>query len=47
MCYTMVKRGGEGGENMHIYEAENRTPELISQLVAVWETSVRETHLCF
>ena len=41
----MVKRGGEGGENMQIYEAENRTPELIEQLTAVWEASVRATHL--
>ena len=32
---------------MHIYEAQNRALGLISQLVAVWETSVRETHLCF
>ena len=30
---------------MHIYEAQNRASGLISQLVAVWETSVRETHL--
>lgn len=27
MCYTMVKRGGEGGANMHIYDVQNRTPE--------------------
>ena len=30
---------------MQIYEAENRTPELIEQLTAVWEASVRATHL--
>lgn len=30
---------------MHIYEAENRTPELLAQLTAVWEASVRATHL--
>ena len=27
MCYIMVKRGGEGGANMHIYDVQNRTPE--------------------
>ena len=30
---------------MEIYEAADRTPELISQLLAVWESSVRATHL--
>lgn len=30
---------------MDIYEVENRTPELLDQLVVVWEGSVRATHL--
>ena len=30
---------------MEIYEAADRTPELISQLLEVWESSVRATHL--
>ena len=30
---------------MHIYEARERTPQLIGQLLAVWEASVRATHL--
>ena len=30
---------------MHIYEVQNRTPELLAQLTAVWEASVRATHL--
>lgn len=30
---------------MRIYEVQNRTPELIEQLTAVWEASVRATHL--
>ena len=30
---------------MRIYEAQERTPELIERLVAVWEASVRATHL--
>ena len=30
---------------MKITEAENRTPELINQLLEVWEDSVRATHL--
>ena len=30
---------------MHICEVQNKTPELIEQLTAVWEASVRATHL--
>ena len=30
---------------MKLFEAENRTPELIAQVVKVWESSVRATHL--
>ena len=30
---------------MKIYDIQNRTPQLISALVAVWEASVRATHL--
>ena len=30
---------------MRVYEVQERTPELIAQLVAVWEASARETHL--
>lgn len=30
---------------MKLYEVQNRTPELIAQLVRVWEASVRATHL--
>lgn len=30
---------------MTIREADDRTPELIGRLLAVWEASVRETHL--
>lgn len=30
---------------MKLFEVENRTPELITQLLQVWETSVRATHL--
>lgn len=30
---------------MKIFEAKNRTPELIAQLLKVWEPSVRATHL--
>lgn len=30
---------------MKFFEAENRTPELIAQVVKVWEPSVRATHL--
>lgn len=32
-------------EIIKVIERENRTPVLISQLVEVWERSVRETHL--
>ena len=30
---------------MKLYEVQNRTPELIAQLLRVWEASVRATHL--
>ena len=30
---------------MHICEVQSRTPKLIEQLTAVWESSVRATHL--
>lgn len=30
---------------MKIFEAKNRTPERIAQLLKVWESSVRATHL--
>ena len=30
---------------MNIVEVKNRTPDLINQLLAVWEGSVRATHL--
>ena len=30
---------------MRIYEARERTPQLIGQLLTVWEASVRATHL--
>ncbi len=30
---------------MNLYEIQNRTPELIAQLLRVWEASVRATHL--
>ena len=30
---------------MKLFEAENRTPELIAQVVKIWESSVRATHL--
>ena len=30
---------------MRILEAESRTPELIAQLLRIWEASVRATHL--
>lgn len=30
---------------MKIIETTKRTPDLIQQLLAVWEKSVRETHL--
>ena len=30
---------------MKLFEAKNRTPELLSQLLEVWEASVRATHL--
>ena len=30
---------------MKIYEVQNRTPQLIEELLNVWETSVRATHL--
>ena len=33
------------GEDMRIYEVQNRTPELINNLLSVWESSVRATHL--
>ncbi len=34
-------------EIIKIIARENRIPALISQLVEVWERSVRETHLFF
>ena len=30
---------------MKLFKAENRTPELIAQVVKIWESSVRATHL--
>lgn len=30
---------------MKLFEAKNRTPELLAQLLEVWEASVRATHL--
>ena len=30
---------------MKIYEIQNRTPQLIAELLNVWEASVRATHL--
>ena len=30
---------------MQIVEVKNRTPDLINQLLEVWENSVRATHL--
>ena len=33
------------GEDMRICEVQNRTPELINNLLSVWESSVRATHL--
>ena len=33
------------GRNMKIKEAENRTSILVEQLLRVWESSVRATHL--
>ena len=31
--------------DMQIVEVKNRTPDLINQLLEVWENSVRATHL--
>lgn len=30
---------------MNLYEVKDRNPRLVDQLVAVWEDSVRSTHL--
>ena len=35
----------EEGRDMRIYEVEDRSPELMEALLAVWESSVRATHL--
>ena len=35
----------EEGRDMRIYEVEDRSPELMDALLAVWESSVRATHL--
>jgi len=32
-------------DKIKIYEVQNRTPELLTKLLAVWEASVRATHL--
>ena len=40
-CYN----GGKGGENMKLYEVQERKPALMSALLTVWEASVRATHL--
>lgn len=39
------KRRAERKETMEIIEATNRGPDLIAQLLEVWEGSVRATHL--
>ncbi len=31
--------------NMKIYEVKERTPQLLEQLLNIWEDSVRATHL--
>ena len=41
----MIIRGEVVGENMNIIEVNERTQDLIQQLLMVWEKSVRETHL--
>lgn len=41
----MIMRGEVVDENMNIIEVNERTQDLIQQLLMVWEKSVRETHL--
>ena len=42
---VMIMRGEVVDENMNIIEVNERTQDLIQQLLMVWEKSVRETHL--
>ena len=46
----LIRKGAKsdfikGEEKMKIVEVQDRTPNLISQLLTVWEDSVRATHL--
>ena len=40
-----ISKSGFGEDNMKIYEVQNRTPQMIVELLNVWEASVRATHL--
>ena len=47
-CYHAIKNKllfTEDGVKMKVIEVADRTPLLIKQLLEVWESSVRATHL--